>query len=319
MTPLRASWLDLPVSPWRAPLQPGETLPSVAVRFGAIFGNGRAFVSQLLDMPGDHLAAITVREEAARAFSRVNGIPDEALQTVLMRPAPGEPLGRVRYHGLILDRDQVETAAMRIAPRRLAQDLATGDEPWQRYLWSIRCLPADPETGEILHDRCPECGCPFWWRDIREITRCPSLSCGLRLASIPPRRLRGANLLTLQSLADLFRPERDAGVWKRLPEAVSEWPVADILDLIDWLARLERRLRGRSEAEHDLQKRSNGLALLEGWPTSIEHHLERYWQVRGSKGRLGRVLVAGELETMLQNLRSERAREFVSPVLRRVR
>ncbi|AWM87091.1 hypothetical protein C4E04_10320 [Microvirga sp. 17 mud 1-3] len=291
----------------------------MAVRFGSIFGDGRAFVPQLLDMPGDHLAAIAVREEAARAFARVNGIPDGALQTVLMRPVPGEPLGRVHYHGLILDRDQVETAAMRIAPNRLAQDLAAGHEPWQRYLWSIRCLPADSETGEVLHDRCPECGCPFWWRDIHEITRCPNLSCGLRLASIPARRLRGANLLSLQSLANLFRPQRDAGVWKRLPEAVSEWPVADVLDLIDWLARLEGRVRGWSDAGLGLRERSKGLALLEEWPVSIEHHLERYWRVRGSKGRLGRVLVAGELETILQNLRSERAREFVGPVLRRVR
>lgn len=319
MTISRASLVDLPVSPWRAPLQPGETLASVAVRYAAIFGEGRAFVSQLLDMPGEHLAAIAVQNDAARAFARVNAIPDETLEATMILPAPGEALGRVRYHGIILDRDHIETATMRIAPGRLAKDLAAGGEPWQRYHWSIRCLAADPETGEVLIDRCPACGSPFWWRDVREITRCPNLVCGLQLTSLPVQRLRGAGLRALRSLSDLFCPGQDAKVRSGMPDAVRAWPVADILDLIEWLARLGFRLQGHAEPPLGLRERLAGLAMLEDWPVPFERHLRRYWRVRGSNDRLARVLALGELETLLQSLRPPRARDFVGPVLRRIR
>jgi hypothetical protein len=276
-------------------------------------------VSQLLDMPGEHLAAIAVQNDAARAFARVNAIPDEAVEATMLLPAPGESLGRVRYHGLVLDRDQIETAVMRIAPGRLAKDLAAGDEPWQRYLWSIRCLPLDPETGETLLDRCPACGSPFWWRDVREMTRCPNLSCGLQLTSLPVQRLRGAGLRAFRSLSDLFCPGQDANARAGLPEAVRAWPMADIVDLIEWLARLEFRLRGRAELPLGLRERLAGLAMLQQWPEPIERHLDRYWRGRITKDRLARVLALGELETMLQSLRSKRARDFAGPVLRQIR
>jgi hypothetical protein len=120
-------------------------------------------------------------------------------------------------------------------------------------------------------------------------------------------------------LADLFRPGRDIALWDRLPDAVRAWPVADILDLIEWLPQLEAHLRGAPKPIPSLQERWDGLTLLETWPVPIEFLLSRHWRSRGTKSRLGRVLVLGELETILQSLRSQRARDFVSPVVRQVR
>jgi hypothetical protein len=223
-----------------------------------------------------------------------------------------EPLYRGYFH--------VAAHAMAHGRRaRLAKDLAAGGEPWQRYLWSIRCLAADPETGEVLTDRCPACGSPFWWRDVREITRCPNLVCGLQLTSLPVQRLRGASLRALRSLSDLFCRGQDAKVRAGMPDAVRAWPAADILDLIEWLARLGFRLQGHAEPPLGLRERLAGLAMLEDWPVPFERHLRRYWRVRGSKDRLARVLALGGLETCLQSLRSKKARDFVGPILRQVR
>lgn len=311
--PVEEIWIER--STVRAPVRKGESLTSVAIRLAGTLGYNAPgeLVAEMLGIQDGELASLPVWQNRAGLFGILNGMTEAELQAGLVLPAHEDLRSRVRIGSLILDRDQFETARMRIAPGQLARDLEQHGECWHRRTWSIRCLPADPATGEVLIDRCPSCGSPLWWRDLVAVSQCPSEECRLPLDRLPPTFLADREREWIKPLGDLLGPEETARGRLRssLPAEAQGWPEADILDTADWLAALEDRLAGGPATTLGLEHRARGLSRLQGWPGSVDDLLDCHWAPRAGAGRLARLRAAAFAEAAVQDLRSLRGRALM--------
>lgn len=320
-SPVDEIWIER--SSVRAPIQEDESLTSTVVRLAETFGYNAPgeLVVELLGLLDGDLASLPVWRDRAGLFGILNGMTEAELEAALILPAGEDLPSRIRLGSLVLDRDQVETAVMHVAPGQLARDLKQHGECWHRRTWAIRCLPADPATGEVLIDRCPACGAPFWWRDLVTVSQCSNEECRLLLDQVPPRFLPGQEREWFRPLGDLLGPDAAARdrVRNSLPADVRGWPEADILDTAEWVATLEDRLAGRPRMSLGLEDRSRGLARLQAWPGSVDGILDDHWTRRAAEGRFGRLRASAEAEAALCDLRSLKGRAFVSDALREVR
>jgi hypothetical protein len=66
----------------------------------------------------------------------------------------------IEFLGRKLPREWFSPQDRRLAPGVLRAD---GDDPWIRNEWQIRALPCDLETGEIVIERCVNCGELLTW------------------------------------------------------------------------------------------------------------------------------------------------------------
>jgi len=319
--PVDEIWIEQ--STVRAPVREDESLTSVAIRLAGTLGYNAPgeLVAEMLEIQDGDLASLPVWRDRAGLFGILNGMTEAELAAGLVLPANEDLRSRVRLGFLILDRDQLETARMRIAPGQLARDLAQHGECWHRRTWSIRCLPADPATGEVLIDRCPSCATPLWWRDLVAVSQCPNEECRLPFERVTPMVLRDREREWIKPLGDLLGPDGTARERLRssLPPEVRSWPEADILDAVDWLATLEDRLAGRPAVTLGLENRARGLSRLQGWPGSVDALLERHWAIDSGAGRLARLRAAAFAEAAVQDLRSLRSRSLIGDVVREVR
>lgn len=319
--PVDEIWIER--SSVRAPVREDESLTSVAIRLAGTLGYNAPgeLVAEMLEIQDSNLASLPVWQDRANLFRILNGMTEAELEAGLVLPAHADLRSRVRFGSLTLDRDQIETARMRIAPGQLARDRQRHGEGWHRRTWSIRCLPADPATGELLIDHCPACGSPFWWRDLVTVSHCPNEDCLLPLDRLPPTYLPDPEREQLKPLSDLLGPDEAARERLRssLPDEVQGWPEADILDTVEWLATLEDSLASRPTTALGCVDRARGLRRLQAWPGSVGTILDDHWADRAGEGRLGRLRAAAETEAALRDLRSLRGRAFVAETVREVR
>jgi hypothetical protein len=120
--PVDEIWIER--SSVRAPLREDESLTSVAIRLAGTLGYNTPgeLVAEMLEIQDSNLASLPVWQDRANLFRVLNGMTEAELEAGLVLPAHQDLSSRVRFGSLTLDRDQIETARMRVAPGQLARD-----------------------------------------------------------------------------------------------------------------------------------------------------------------------------------------------------
>lgn len=210
--------------------------------------------SQIVGRDSREFAALATRDEHAIALGCVTGRGtatirammhsgiDPAVTTFFDQPIPWSALERGRR---------------RIAPGQLAK----GEAPFLRALWSLRVISCDPTSGERLIDRCT-CGEPLWWRSMHELVKCNA--CGRDIRSIPAVRGSERQIEVSRFWASMysFKPLKRMEARLKLYSPVRDFDPAQLIQLAKYLGSVEKLARPPSL--------ESGTLLLKGLPGSVD-------------------------------------------------
>ncbi len=242
--------------PWRKTIevQPLECLQSIAIRLAPC---GLVTVAEFLQLGlglwKKQLAILPERDEAIRRLAQFGGFDFDDLKSRCWR--------RTDRSIFVLDREVPEdwfvTDRRRLAPGRLTEDQ---DSPWIRMLWQLRALPCDPETGELLIDRC-ECGAALLWAKAETVWGCQE--CGRDVRTRTPKLAPPETAELAKELAGFF------GIGRRpsLPEPfdrLSDRAAFAAMSWFGYFADLEKFLKpGAANA-------LVGYRALKRWPLPLD-------------------------------------------------
>jgi hypothetical protein len=245
--------------PWRKSIrvEPGECLQSIAIRLAPW---GPVTVAELLQLglglDKRQLAILPERDEAVRRLALIGGFDLDDLKSRCWRRTDRS----IFVLGRELPEDWLVTDRRRIAPGRLAKDQ---DSPWIRMLWQLRAFPCDPETGELLIDRC-ECGTALLWANAETVWGCQK--CGRDVRSRTPKSVPPETAKLAKELASFF------GVGQRpsLPkpfDGLSDRAIFAAMNWFGYFVDLEKYLRpGAANA-------MEGYRALKRWPVPFDRAL----------------------------------------------
>lgn len=156
--------LAIPVAPL-----PGEGLAELLVRATAENSYGRcAIIPNAIGVRGSLPAGLATRLQGrTRGLATLLGVPQgvAALEPLLYLPAEGRA-GRQTFFGTSIRQVYHDARRRRVSPRALVAS------PHLRAIWTLRVLPFDPSTKEVLLDRCPVCEKALGWARTRGVVFC---------------------------------------------------------------------------------------------------------------------------------------------------
>jgi len=274
----------------------GECIASIAVRLAP---HGFVKVSELLSLGlglgRTHLALLPETDEAVRRLAIFGSYDFDDLKTrCWSRTEHGATV-----YGRGMPPDWLVTERRRLAPARLIED---GDQPWIRILWQIGSLPCDPETGEMLVDRC-DCGEPLWWARTEKVWQC--IECGADVrqqsAKYVPSEIWDAARELAAFIVDGRRP--------LLPKPFDTMPERSLFAAMNWFGYF-----------HDLEKwlkpaapnALTGFRALQQWPNSFDQVLrnEAHWWEQGLVRHLGGCIQRAD-DPQLERILRDRACEIL--------
>jgi hypothetical protein len=206
-----------------------------------------------LELGRTHLALLPETDEAVRRLAIFGSYDFDDLKTRCWRRTEHG----VSVYGRAMPPDWLVTDRRRLAPARLNGD---GDQPWIRMLWQIGSLPCDPETGEMLVDRC-DCGEPLWWARTEKVWQCVKCEADVRhqAAKYMPSDIWDAARELAALIVHGQRP--------LLPKPFDTMPERSLFAAMNWFGYF-----------HDLEKwlkpaaanALTGFRALQQWPNSFD-------------------------------------------------
>ena len=171
----------------------------------------------------------------------------------------------IEFLGRKLPREWFSPEDRRLAPGVLRAD---GDDPWIRNEWQIRALPCDLETGEIVIERCVNCGELLTWAFIHSVCLCGE--CGYDQRRVRPRYAPKDILSGARELGSFLR-----GYAHNIQGELAALEDQDFLALVTWLpyfVALPDCVRVRPSPRDAV----TGFRLAKLWPHSFDDPLDDF-------------------------------------------
>ena len=242
--------------------------------------------------------ALRNREHLPRLAEMLH-IPEAELARLDHPPIGSDGLF-VSFFGAAVPHYDLDLRSRRIAPAALKRS------HHHRALWTHRLLLADPETCQLLIDRCPACRLRLGWNSMRSMARCDRCDADLLDAEAPyvdPAQRDGFRFMTgllhpvpeTRTLALSALPDDIAGL-DRGEVFEMGWRLAGLFAPVDAVRSRHARRLHQGDV---LERLALGAALLRGWPGALRDALSDL-VVRDGEEELRRVhramrLAAGAL------------------------
>jgi hypothetical protein len=212
--------------PWRRSVKhhPGEAIGSLVIRLApeGLLTPGE-FLKYHFNRDGRLPSTdIATDPEALKDLALIGGFDVEQLYR-----ATWKTIGAItEFLGRRLPRGWFKPELRRLAPGVLRAD---GDDPWIRNEWQIRALPCDFGTGEIVIERCVNCGEQLAWARIQSVCSCGI--CGYDQRKAKSRYAPKDILSGAREIGSFLR-----GDARNIPGELAALEDQDFLALIAWLA-----------------------------------------------------------------------------------
>jgi len=303
------------VLPVAIDLNPGEHLRDAALRAISLngynrtkivveFTNGRSFKS---------LSALKSLSNSSEIESLVDflGIRRSAdhLRKMFSNMETGSR-ALVSFFGQPIARSHFATAR-RVAPSALKL------RNHQRAVWAIKWIGFDPESMEMLIDRCPSCAVPLGWETTYGPSRCGCCRCDLR--DYPQPTERPSDGQAVRFFVDTVDPETsDYDFWNRWSELHPELSQLGRGELFQFAVQTASRFDktsagwGRSLNLRSIERA--GRAILE-WPNSFDQLLAPKKDERDDEDDISALCSDPTLSFNLRSLLKERKNKCLERVV----
>jgi hypothetical protein len=210
-----------------------------------------------LGLRAAELAILPERDEAVQRLSVIGSFDLDDLRSRCWRRTD-RGLAVLRRE---VPEDWVVRDRRRLAPGRLAQ---AGTDACISILWQLRAFPCDPDSGEMLIERC-ECGEPFWWAEAETLWDC--VKCGRDARQLTSRSAPPDLVAEARELAQFFR-NSERPVLPKPFHGLSDFSLFSAMNWLGYFSNLELWLRpGPANA-------LTGYRCMKDWPSSFDESLK---------------------------------------------
>jgi hypothetical protein len=259
---------------------PGESLEGLLLRAGC--ENGFSFWKslELLGVSNNHalpmapgtLSGSKISAEAVVSLIGNEGGRDE-VHPLFWSRSPNERRRRPFFHTSLVH--GALTSFRRVSPRALKRS------PHLRAIWQVRALEFDPETKELLIDKCPGCGKTLGMKFMGDVWCCDNCCeisplgelIAVDLREYPQRLVEQCHWRHLDFATSFIDPTKQDERIKNRAKLHSDFAEIDDGAMFDFICAIARSIAMPIDKSQSSQIEASVLAqageIIEGWPESF--------------------------------------------------